>query len=303
MICASALVAVATHAAAAPARPPVATVSHIAVYTTDAVKTDRFYVHDLGGEKRPDPEAPNGVRYYFNPVQFVEVLPLPAGDHSIDRLDHIAFNTPDAEAMRQYLASKGIAAAAHVQRGADGSRWFDVVDPEGLTVQFVQPPAAPAAVGPNTLSSHMIHVGFIVHDRAREDSFYRTVLGFRPYWFGGMTDAKPTWVSLQTPDGHDWLEYMIVGTPDGHGVPADMTQKTLGILNHFSLGIPNAEAAYTTLWDGDRLAGQSEVPKIGRDAKWQLNLIDPDGTRAEFMEFHAIGKPCCSPFTAQDPEK
>jgi hypothetical protein len=49
--------------------------------------------------------------------------------------------------------------------------------------------------------------------------------------------------------------------------------------------------------------GQQAVPKIGRDAKWQLSLIDPDGTRAEVMELHAIGKPCCSPFAASDPEK
>jgi hypothetical protein len=67
--------------------------------------------------------------------------------------------------------------------------------------------------------------------------------------------------------------------------------------------VPSIEAAYTLLWNGDRLEGQANVPKIGRDAKWQLNLIDPDGTRAEIMELHAIGKPCCSPFTATDPQK
>jgi hypothetical protein len=82
-----------------------------------------------------------------------------------------------------------------------------------------------------------------------------------------------------------------------------MSQATLGILNHFSLGVHDTRKAYTLLWNGDRLEGQKELPKIGRDAKWQLNLIDPDGTRAEIMEFHAIGKPCCSPFTAPDPEK
>jgi hypothetical protein len=96
---------------------------------------------------------------------------------------------------------------------------------------------------------------------------------------------------------------MIVSTPDTKGVPADMTQATLGILNHFALAIPNAEAAYTMLWNGDRLKGQDNVPKIGRDAKWQLNLIDPDGTRTELMELHAIGKPCFTPFAAPDPEK
>ena len=149
----------------------------------------------------------------------------------------------------------------------------------------------------------MIHFGLIVHDRAKEDSFYRGLLGFRPYWAGGMKDDQPTWISLQLPDGTDWMEYMIVGTPDGHGIPPGMSQATLGIFNHFALGITNAEAAYTLLWKGDRLQGQNELPKIGRDAKWQLNLFDPDGTRAELMELHAIGTPCCSPFTAPDPER
>jgi hypothetical protein len=86
-----------------------------------------------------------------------------------------------------------------------------------------------------------------------------------------------------------------------------MSQANLGVLNHFALGVPNMEAAYTRMWNEDRLAldarGQQPAPKIGRDAKWQLNLIDPDGTRAEIMELHAVGKPCCSPFTASDPEK
>lgn len=77
--------------------------------------------------------------------------------------------------------------------------------------------------------------------------------------------------------------------------------KFVDVLDHFSLGVRNVEAAYTLLWRDDRLEGQDNVPKIGRDAKWQLNLIDPDGTRAEIMELHAIGKPCCSPFTASDP--
>ena len=81
-----------------------------------------------------------------------------------------------------------------------------------------------------------------------------------------------------------------------------MSQATAGVLNHFALGIVNAEATYTMLWNADRLKGQDNLPKIGRDAKWQLNLIDPDGTRAELMELHAIGKPCCSPFTAEDPD-
>jgi hypothetical protein len=135
-----------------------------------------------------------------------------------------------------------------------------------------------------------------------EDGFYRKILGFKPYWFGGMRDDVASWVSQQVPDGTDWLEYMVVGDPNGRGIPADMKPSDLGVLNHFSLGVPNIEAAYTLLWNGERLTGQDNLPKIGRDAKWQLNLLDPDGTRAEIMELHAVGKPCCSPFTAADPQ-
>jgi hypothetical protein len=52
-----------------------------------------------------------------------------------------------------------------------------------------------------------------------------------------------------------------------------------------------------------QITGISHIAVYGRDAKWQLNLLDPDGTRAEIMELHAIGTPCCSPFTASDPRK
>jgi catechol 2,3-dioxygenase-like lactoylglutathione lyase family enzyme len=283
-------------AQAQPHRPSITSVSHLAVYAADPAKTEAFYVHDLGALKRPDPENPAGARYYFSPIQFVEVLPLPAGS-SINRLDHAAFNVSDAEAMRRYLISKGVSVPRKVSEGADGSRWFQVKDPEGTIIEFVQPPALPPKVTDGGFSNHIIHVGFIIHDRKLEDTFYRDVLGFRPYWAGGMKDDVTSWVSQQVPDGSDWLEYMIVTN--------SLTQAQTGVLNHFSLGVPNMEAAYTVLWNGDRLQGQSAtaVPKIGRDAKWQLNLIDPDGTRAEVMELHAIGKPCCSAFTASDPEK
>ena len=180
-------------AVAAPAsRPPLTSVSHLAIYASDAAKTERFYVHDLGAVKMADPENPAGVRYYFSPTQFVEVLPLPA-NAGLNRMDHMAFNTADVEAMRKYLASHKVVVPKKVSTGSDGSRWIAVKDPEGNRVQFVQ--AAPAAVPVNPLFGHIIHVGAVVHDRALEDTFYRDILGFRPYWFGGMKDdAPPQWV-------------------------------------------------------------------------------------------------------------
>lgn len=279
-------------------RPPITAVSHIALYAADPAATERFYTHDLGAVKGEDPENPKGVRYYFSPRQFVEILPLPAwGAKSAGRLDHVAFTVADAKAMRSYLAARHWKVPSSVSEGSDGSYWFSVEDPEAHRIEFVQSPPKLPSIPDNPLSAHIIHGGFIIQDRAKEDSFYRDILGFRPYWFGGMKDDQASWISQQLPDGSDWLEYMLVA-------PGDKVDRRLaGILDHLALGIGNVEAAYTRLWTGDRLAGQEEQPKIGRDAKWQLNLFDPDGTRVELMELHAIGTPCCSPFTAADPEK
>jgi len=285
------------------ARPKITSVSHLSVYTSDASRTEAFYVHDLGAFRAADPQNPKGVRYYFNAIQFVEVLPLPAGPASINRFDHAGYNTADAEGLRKYLGAHDVAVPAAVNKASDGSQYFEVKDPEGNRIQFVQPPAHPLSVPVNPLSSHMIHVGYIVHDIAKEDTFYRSILGFRPYWHGGPTDDSSDWTSLQVPDGTDWVEYMKVKGPETTGIPADMSQQNAGVLDHFSLGVPNIEKAVDLLYVGDRLTARHSDPKIGRDGKWQLNLYDPDGIRAELMEFQPSAKPCCSPFLAPSPTR
>lgn len=295
---------------AAQARPPILGVSHIAVYTSNAAQAEHFYVRQIGLKKAPDPENPQGARYYVNQEQFVEVLPMPGGT-GVDRLDHLGYMTANASQLRQYLAAKGVKVPDKVQHAADGSLWFDVRDPEGNTVQFVQPPAhllseknmtaLYALSGANPIGRRMIHVGMLVHSAEKENTFYRDLLGFQPYWHGGMQAGKTDWVSQQVPNGHDWLEYMLTSGPSGGGIPASISQKQLGVLNHFSLGVINMERSVTTLDSEDRLGGEAPRPQIGRDGKWQFNMYDPDDTRVELMEFTAASKPCCSGFTAPNP--
>jgi catechol 2,3-dioxygenase-like lactoylglutathione lyase family enzyme len=298
----AALLAALTVTAAAQARPKITGISHLAVYTSDAAATEHYYTAIVGAEKAPDPENPQGVRYMVSPTQFVEVLPLPP-DAGVNRLDHTAWNTVSAEGMRKYLAAKGWNVPAQVEKGSDGSRWFAVHDPEGNKVEFVEPPRHPAAVvAPHVIGHHIIHVGFLVHSRAKEDTFYRALLGFRPYWFGGMQEGKIDWVSQQVPDGHDWLEYMLTSGPSGSGIPATISQRSLGVLDHVSIGEVSVPDAYNVLKTGNRLDCRHDAgPKIGKDGKYQFNLYDPDGIRLELMNFHATDKPCCSPFTAKDP--
>jgi catechol 2,3-dioxygenase-like lactoylglutathione lyase family enzyme len=289
-------------AQSAPPRPKITGISHIAIYTSDAAAAEHYYRQVVGSVRRPDPENLTGACYDLNPTQFIEVLRLPHGA-GINRLDHIAFNTSNAEAMRRYLAAKGWKTPPQLQREFDGTVWFAVFDPEGNKVEFVQPDRSlvRTANAPNAIGHHIIHIGILVHDRATEDKFYKDLLGFRPYWFGGMTEARLDWVSQQVPDGHDWLEYMLEGGP-GSGIPANMTQQQLGVLNHLSIGEVSVPDAYKALEAGKRLEGRhDDTPKIGMDGKYQFNLYDPDGTRLELMNFHATNKPCCSSFTADDP--
>jgi len=282
-------------------RPKIASVSHLSVYTSDPTKAERFYVHDLGALKGTDPYDPAGVRYYFNAIQFVEVLPLPQGPASINRFDHVGYNTADAESMRKYLEAHGVVVPAAVTNASDGSRHFEVKDPEGNRIEFLQPPVHPAAVPDNPLSKHLIHIGYIVHDASTEDTFYRALLGFRPYWHGGMKDDQTDWISQQVPDGTDWVEYMVVKGPEKTGIPPSMSQETAGVLDHFALGVQNMEKAVDLLYEGDRLTAKHSPPQIGRDGKWQFNIYDPDGIRAELMEFQPSVKPCCSAFQASSP--
>lgn len=279
-------------------RPHIVGISHMCVYASDQAATEHFYKDILGASKMPDPEDAAGARYYFSPSQFVEVLPLPAGQ-GISRMAHVAFITDDAAGLRAYFTAQGHADASEVKTGIDGSRSFEAKDPEGNRVQFVQG-VSQEFRSMQPISTRVIHMGFMVHDRAAEDKFYKDLLGFRPYWYGSMRAGTTDWISQQVPDGHDWLEYMMVG--DGSTTPLDhVDARELGVLNHFSLGVANMEKAVTTLYVGERLSPRHDGPQMGKDGKWQANLYDPDGTRVELMEFQPVMKPCCSDFTASSP--
>jgi catechol 2,3-dioxygenase-like lactoylglutathione lyase family enzyme len=288
-------------------RPSITGISHMCVYSGDAGASEHFYSQILGAVKGRDPLDPNGTRYYFSPTQFVEVLALPA-DHGISRMACVAYNTQDADGLLRYMRAHTVAGfnadgMSELRTESDGTRWFQVKDPEGNVVRFIQP-GRPITMNADArpISARIIHVGYVAHNRAAEDHFYKELLGFRPYWFGSKQPDHVDWVSQQVADGRDWLEYMMVG--DGSTVALSrVDERQLGVLNHFSLGVANMEEAMTTLIREDRLSPRHDGPQMGLDGKWQANLYDPDGTRVELMEFQPVTKPCCSAFTAESPVK
>jgi catechol 2,3-dioxygenase-like lactoylglutathione lyase family enzyme/predicted enzyme related to lactoylglutathione lyase len=279
-----------------PPRPHIFGIAGVQILAANRSASLGFYSKPLNLAHDPD-ETLLSQMFFLNPFQDIDIwtphTPTPA-----NLIAQITFSTDDIPALRRYLVSHKIA-VIYPPISSPGWRdsYFTVVDPEGHGLGFVQrrKGEAPVHAQPASLTHstfRLIHAGFVVRDRAATDHFYKDILGFRPYWHGGMKDDKDDWVAMQVPDGTDWVEYML-------NIPLSADHHTLGVMNHIALGVPDIQAARAQLLKNGWKPG--EEPKLGRDGKWQLNLYDPDDTRVEFMEFIPKEKPCCSEFTGPHP--
>jgi len=288
-----------SHANGQASRPKITGIDHVRLYVTNIGKTREFY-STLYGVRPKEIPCYGNLRPCFTigwaRNQKLSLEQAPAGES--DFVGGIAFGTENIHAMRSYLVSKGLSATKirkdKFQKYLMDAH-FEVHDPEGHSISFVErhdfPVDDPSSGDPWFVQ--IIHTGIIVKDRPAMEHFYKDILGFRPYWHGGRTDERDDWVSLQVPDGSDWVEFML-------NVPDNADKRTLGVANHIALGVTDIQAAKAQLIkNGVTL---TEEPKIGRGGKWQMNVYDPDGTRIEFMEFTPVQKPCCSEYTAPHPK-
>ena len=279
------------------ARPEITGISHLTLFADDYAKSGQFYRDLLGWDQVPASAAGPGVRFYANHAQYVELVspPIPG---QLDRLESVAFSTSDAEALRRYLRAHGVSVPPALTVDANGNRSFAAHDPEGNKVVFQQdgnqPPAEPATAS-HSLSSHIMHAGYMVRNRAVLDHFYKDLLGFHLYWQGGNPADRVDWVMMQVPDGTDWIEYMLY-------LPASPSLAQLGSANHLAPSVTSVAELQQRLEKRGWRAPEGRNPQIlGVDGKMQLDLTDPDGTRVEFMEFKPVKDPCCSPYTGAQP--
>jgi catechol 2,3-dioxygenase-like lactoylglutathione lyase family enzyme len=258
------------------------------MYSSNQAASDAFYGKMLGFAKVVD--AHGIERYGVNEAQWLEVKALPV-DAPATRLPIVAFTTRDAAGMEKYLAAHKVLAAGRLAEGG-----FTVRDPEGNLIGFMQTGAMKGKLemSPTASSRRIIHAGFVVNDRTVEDGFYRDLLGFRTYWQGGQTDGRTDYMSLQVPEGVDWLEYML-------NSGQKMDERQMGVMNHFSLGAAHMSDAVAALARNGCTATDCSKTQMGRDGKVQLNLFDPDLTRVEFMEYLPSGTICCTAFKGKHP--
>jgi catechol 2,3-dioxygenase-like lactoylglutathione lyase family enzyme len=278
-----------------PKRPRITGIDHVRLYVTDIDKSTAFYSKYVGLPA----QAAGGCRgashpcFTVNGRQQIELQPAPSPGPK-NWLAEVAYATDDVEQMRRYLLAHNIDVTS-ISKDPNGARHFELRDPEGNSLAFIERAVSSPdwAIFGNQTGTTLFHVGFVVKDTAAENRFYLDLLGFRLYWYGGFKDDGVDWYEIQVPDGDDWIEYMLNISPD-----AD--HKELGIQNHFSLGVKNAQSAAAEL----RARGLSSFdgPEIGRDGKSSLDAYDPDGTRVEVMEFTPAQTPCCHAYTAPHPK-
>jgi catechol 2,3-dioxygenase-like lactoylglutathione lyase family enzyme len=283
------LAAALAQGAASTERPAIVGVAHIALETDDVSAARKFYGTGLGFEEPF--QLDKAVFFKVNDHQYIKVS-ADLKTETQDRLSHIAFETTDIQKLRNYLASRGVTVPATLKPDPDGNMTMMLEDPDGHHVEFVQ--YMPGSLlsrnfgkflGSGRVSTRIIHVGVTVKDRAAADRFYKDILGFKMTWYGGKNDTEADWVDMRVPEGTDWLEYMLnVHNP---------SPKQLGVMHHLALGVDNIQEGYRLVLE--RGVKPPQPPKIGRDGKWQLNLYDPNFTRAELMEPKPVEKPCCSP--------
>jgi catechol 2,3-dioxygenase-like lactoylglutathione lyase family enzyme len=287
-----------------PTRPKILGIAGVTIYVSDAHKSRTFYDTLLDHEQNPRHtkrcfwcEQPPSFdeTVHLNRFQSIGLNPAPSPIPE-NLIKDVGFWTDNVTALRDYLTANKI--DFWTPSGAK-VKYLSLTDPEGHKIYFLETdgvlkdPKNTAIQTKGGYEGEIIHAGFIVRDRAGTEHFYKDILGFRPYWHGGMKDNQTDWVSMQVPDGTDWLEFMV-------NVDSNADQRLRGIMNHIAIGVTDIHATQKRLIDnGVKL---TEEPKLGRDGKWQLNLYDPDDTRVEFMEFKPAQKPCCSEFTGPHPE-
>ncbi len=271
-------------------RPAITGIAFVRVYASDAAASAAFYGKTLGYDLAPT-LANDGIdRYGVNAAQWIEVTPLPKNPPAT-RMPEVAFTTRNAAALEHYLRAHKVKIVSPLKAGV-----FTVDDPEGNLIGFVQTGAIGSRLplSSRATSRRIIHAGYMVKDRAAEDAFYRDLLGFHLYWQGGHVEGVTDWVSMQVPEGTDWIEYMLNAGPNP-------SARQLGVLNHFSLGVEKMSDAVEALNRNGCKGAECSKTQMGRDGKVQLNLFDPDLTRVEYMNFVPTGPICCTPMVGKSP--
>ena len=268
-------------------RPAIIGLSHICFQVEDLEKSTTFF-HALLGYDEPFKRSKDASGFetaYFkiNDRQYVELHGGLKGDRE-DAWAHLAYETTDAEAMRRFLAGKGVAVPDKITTDAIGNLCFTVRDFEGRLLEFTQYLPGSLLMKSNgeslpsrRLSERMFHAGMPVIDLEEATRFYQDILGFTEM-LRSHKDRTPTWINWKVPEAGAYIEWNLMDKASD--------RRKISMRYHFGLSVPDVQATAETLRKRAADLGQTMdgFPNVGLNNRWQIGVFDPDGRRQELME-------------------
>jgi catechol 2,3-dioxygenase-like lactoylglutathione lyase family enzyme len=271
---------------AADGRPPICNLAHYAFRVTDLQKAKVFYGDFLGlAEPFPLLQADGGISvavYKVNDAQFIELHEeAPPANETNFHLKNIAFSTSDAEALRQYFASKGVAVPPSVGKNLLGNTSFTIVDQDQHPIEWIQyePDSQTgttigAAMPSSRIGGSIHHLGVTIQNPSAANSFYQS-LGFLPSRTGPSAPLPADKQAEEDPNATVRIEYGV--SPSGPPTDAFAV-----IRDHLCLRVPNTMQAVRILNARDPRIYVEHHVLDGFTVR--ANTYDPDGSRIEIAD-------------------
>jgi lactoylglutathione lyase len=268
---------------------PLLGLAHVGIRVSDLEKSRAFYRDLLGYEEAFDTKKPDGsvaVAFFkVNDHQFIELFPGLPVDQVVP-MTHVAMYTDDIQKLQKMLEDRGVKVGPINKGPRDGNLSCGIRELPGQNLKFLEfvqylpdslhSKAVGKFLGPKRISTHLEHVGIIATDYEAARKFYVEKLGFRETWSRKQENGQPLLLHLRMPGpSGDYVELS--------NKPKPIQRAVAGMAAHFSLTVPDIKVAYQLTLDRGATKDRKE-PRFGLDQRWQFNLFDPDGTRAECMQ-------------------
>ncbi len=182
--------------------------------------------------------------------------------------------------MREYLKENGIEVLGEVSIDGAGNNVILIHSPSGIPIEFIsfEPNSLHRKskgkfLSENRISRRIHHAGLYCSEMVDNDPFYSGILGFKEQWRYPEDHQKKVQVNyLSLPECIENIE--LYASADVNAIHlcllSDDMQETIYKLKERS---------------GGNLLSK---PYIGKGKRWLLSLENPDGTKLEFTEAHAI---------------
>jgi len=262
-------------------RPALWGIAKMTFLVSDFSVASEYYGRFLGFDEAFSYPSPLGkvISFKVNDRQFLEFV-VDRQAREKKRLVSVSFETEDAEAMRQYIISKGNSVQENMHLDGAGNKIFTINDPSGNHIEFIEftkdglhKKSKGQFLSEKRISDRIHHAGLYAEKIADNDPFYVQMLGFKEMLrYPEDKNVPAIMLYLQIPECVENIEhYSPNDKNDSHPcfLVADM-QETIYTLKERKIN--------ETLGN----------PGIGKGKRWILNLRNSDDTRVEFTEAHTV---------------